>query len=333
MMYRMRHRSALTVLGLHRVLPESDPRRSGAMDSFTIEPGHFEELLSFLTAHYTVIGMGDVLDSLEWRRPLPGRALLITFDDGWADTYEYAAPALRARGLPAVVFVVGDRIGQRHAFWETEWHARLSRMKEEDSQRVWRHFENARAMPASLDERSDVLAQRLREYSLTDRWRWLDELAGGPVDFGKPQMMDDLQIRELSSTGFAVCGHGFTHEWFTRVADVTTEIDAYRRRLRELLGPALADERFLDVLSFPHGRYTEAILERLRAAGIRAFFTSDTCTNRLERGIPQSDVFGRLWLGPGSLSEGGRFAPDLVASRCFRASATSLGGQPSASYR
>jgi peptidoglycan/xylan/chitin deacetylase (PgdA/CDA1 family) len=53
----------------------------------------------------------------EWRRakerwqPLPGRAILITVDDGFRDFAEYAWPILRRYGFTALVFVVPDHVG------------------------------------------------------------------------------------------------------------------------------------------------------------------------------------------------------------------------------
>ena len=46
----------------------------------------------------------------EGRLP-PARAVVITFDDGYADTAELAAPLLTARGLHATVFLVSGRMG------------------------------------------------------------------------------------------------------------------------------------------------------------------------------------------------------------------------------
>ena len=40
---------------------------------------------------------------------LPKKPVIITFDDGYVDTYELAFPALKEYGMKAVVFVVGDR--------------------------------------------------------------------------------------------------------------------------------------------------------------------------------------------------------------------------------
>lgn len=50
-----------------------------------------------VTAYLSALRRGD--------HALLGRAVLITFDDGFADVLEVAAPALAARGLPATLYV------------------------------------------------------------------------------------------------------------------------------------------------------------------------------------------------------------------------------------
>jgi peptidoglycan/xylan/chitin deacetylase (PgdA/CDA1 family) len=60
-----------------------------------------------------VVSLGELLDGLEAGRPFRGE-LAISFDDGYLDNYEFAAPVLEAAGLPATFFVATDFIGSRH---------------------------------------------------------------------------------------------------------------------------------------------------------------------------------------------------------------------------
>jgi peptidoglycan/xylan/chitin deacetylase (PgdA/CDA1 family) len=66
----------------------------------------FDEQLDMLgRLGYTVVDLQAVLDYYVEGRPLPPRAVLITFDDGYHDNLENAARVLRKYGYPAVLFV------------------------------------------------------------------------------------------------------------------------------------------------------------------------------------------------------------------------------------
>lgn len=61
--------------------------------------------------HYNVIRLGDLPDFLSGKRPLPPRAVVITFDDGHVSTYQHAYPILRKYGFPATFFLYTDFLG------------------------------------------------------------------------------------------------------------------------------------------------------------------------------------------------------------------------------
>src|SRR3954453_22654852 len=53
---------------------------------------------------YHVVSFAALVDALERRDPLPNRAVVITFDDGWENQYRHAFPILRRFGLTATFF-------------------------------------------------------------------------------------------------------------------------------------------------------------------------------------------------------------------------------------
>ena len=66
------------------------------------------------TLGYTPVSLDAVRDHYLLGTPLPGRAVLITFDDGYRDNLENALPVLLRHGYPAVVFVpIGYLDGDR----------------------------------------------------------------------------------------------------------------------------------------------------------------------------------------------------------------------------
>jgi peptidoglycan/xylan/chitin deacetylase (PgdA/CDA1 family) len=66
----------------------------------------FEEQMELLgELGYTPVSLDAVRNHYVGGVPLPPRAVLITFDDGYRDNLENALPVLRRHGYPAVVFV------------------------------------------------------------------------------------------------------------------------------------------------------------------------------------------------------------------------------------
>jgi peptidoglycan/xylan/chitin deacetylase (PgdA/CDA1 family) len=100
--------SRLPILIYQRVAPSGSP----ALSRHRVTPEAFEQQLCHLrdTGYYSV-SLDDWRVARELRRPLPGRAIHITFDDGYCDFMTYAWPLLRKYGFSASVFVATDAIG------------------------------------------------------------------------------------------------------------------------------------------------------------------------------------------------------------------------------
>ena len=63
---------------------------------------------------YTVVGLDAVLAHYAEGEPLPPKAVLITFDDGYHDNLDNAAGVLKKYGYPAVLFVPIGYLDDRH---------------------------------------------------------------------------------------------------------------------------------------------------------------------------------------------------------------------------
>ena len=75
--------------------------------------------LAFLGRRCNVVPLTDALRALDRDDPLPPRAVALTFDDGYRDQLELAAPMLARLGLPATFFLVPGLLdGTARAWWE-----------------------------------------------------------------------------------------------------------------------------------------------------------------------------------------------------------------------
>jgi peptidoglycan/xylan/chitin deacetylase (PgdA/CDA1 family) len=102
----------LRVLMYHKVNDLPGNRMSMPISKFDEQMAYLGEL------GYTVVGLDDVLDHYVGGKPLAAGAVLITFDDGYRDNLQNAAPILHKYGYPAVQFVplgyVGDPLPLPH---------------------------------------------------------------------------------------------------------------------------------------------------------------------------------------------------------------------------
>jgi peptidoglycan/xylan/chitin deacetylase (PgdA/CDA1 family)/folate-dependent phosphoribosylglycinamide formyltransferase PurN len=106
---RLRRRTRCTVLLYHRV---NDTSR----DKLTTSVNRFLEHLALLRSRYPVVTLQEAREALAAGNYLGPNVVVITFDDGYADNYECAAPVLEHFRLPATFFVTAGLIGTPRPF-------------------------------------------------------------------------------------------------------------------------------------------------------------------------------------------------------------------------
>lgn len=124
-----------------------------AGDRLTVDPAGFEEQVRYLAAHgYTTLHAGEFVRCLRGEVPAPDRPVLLTFDDGYVDTWAYAYPILKRYKVKATLFLVtgwvSDAHRRRHTLedaWADAPAATLPPMPPHDAARA----ELARRGPAS----------------------------------------------------------------------------------------------------------------------------------------------------------------------------------------
>lgn len=79
----------------------------------------FRRQMAFLK-HWgaTVLSMSDAVRALRGEMPIPPRAVVLTFDDGYRSFIEHALPVLQRHGFPAIVYVLAQRAGDA-----ADWYA------------------------------------------------------------------------------------------------------------------------------------------------------------------------------------------------------------------
>lgn len=266
-------RHDVRILAYHRVLESIEPAGfTFDLDLISASAERFHEQMSLLRKRFHPMRFDEVLACLDAGRPLPRRAVLITFDDGYDDNYRIAYPILRDLGLSAMFFVSTGHIdsGAPYAY---DWLVHMLCLAPVPTLDVpelgvsWR-------LPDKRNGRRQIAAR------LLERLKGLDDATQGAViarlerEWGMPRRaghrdcrpMSWAQLREMSANGMEVGSHGVGHRMLAKLpaARMRAEIVGSRQRLQAKLGvPA-------QVISYPVGgadAFDEAVVTAVRAAG------------------------------------------------------------------
>ncbi len=315
--HRLRNADSLTVVTFHRTLCENDPRWATCDLDYTMPRDAFAQSLTFFRQHYNVVSMAQVLAARRGAATLPARALLVTFDDGWADNVEYALPELRAADVPGAVFVVADAVGRGQPFWQEQliaaWRAGALRLRDVASAAGVADMSGDETMAdmRHLIEHIEVLPAAER-----------DAVLGGfaaVLDDGVRHMVGPEELSALHRNGVHLGLHGKSHERLTTAGDTHAELEGARGILRDALRQADAQwhEPALSTMSFPHGAFDDRIVRLAFDAGYELMFTSVPVLNPV-RPAP-GGLLGRTGFeASGVLDAHRRFRPDWLAWYLFR---------------
>ena len=156
----------------------------------TLWPDQFEAQMAYLAdAGYTTITIDEMMDALENGTPLPEKPVIITFDDGYADNYEYAYPILKKYGFKATIFLIYDLTNTypNYLTWE-----QINEMKESGLI----HFESHTMTHANLAELNS--ADELR-HEIADSHDLLSEKLGYDMHYiAYPGGRVNTEIEEIT---------------------------------------------------------------------------------------------------------------------------------------
>lgn len=326
--HRLRNRQTLTVVTLHRVLRRGDPRWETTLPPWTLADDVFDKCLAFFKRHYSLVTLGDVKASIERTRPLPSRSLLITFDDGFADNFDYALPRLQKHSASAVVFITTDVIGREERLWTEDllWASGAGRISRQ--QVACLHTRLIGECPHDLEDAELIwdLVRRGPQLKEAQVHAALSMLGIELCRIKQPrQMLTRDEIAKLAISELSIGAHGKSHTALPFSSDIATELCRPRAILTDILTDIVAChgqgsvQDSVDAMSFPHGAYTSELIDQALDAGYKLVFTGDAELCGLERGLLKSPKVGRVDIDGRRLAPNGKFRPDVLAATLFTA--------------
>jgi peptidoglycan/xylan/chitin deacetylase (PgdA/CDA1 family) len=237
-------RARLSILIFHRVLATSDPLQEDVPDA-----AGFEARMRWVRDWFKVLPLGRATELL-YRGELPARSLAITFDDGYADNEEVAAPILQRLGLSATFFV---STGFLDGGWM--WNDRVIEALRAARGPVLDLSAAALgchtiATPEDRRRAIATLLTAIKHLEPERRQAATEEVVAAAGGSALPSpMMQSQQVRRLRSLGMEVGAHTVTHPILTRLGATAArdEMGASKESLQQILGEPVG------LFAYPNG--------------------------------------------------------------------------------
>lgn len=237
-------RGRLNILIFHRVLAEPDPISPDTPDATA-----FESQMRWVRDWFNVLPLEQAVQRLA-EGTVPARAAAITFDDGYADNEEIAAPILQRLGMTATFF-----ISTGYLAGDIMWNDRVieavrgSTVSELDLRRYGLASYDLSTLPARRAS-IDALLGEIKRLEPERRRALADTIVAKSRSPRPPAlMMRPHQLRSLRRMGMTIGAHTVSHPILTRLP--------LEQARDEIVGSKQALEQMLDetvtLFAYPNG--------------------------------------------------------------------------------
>lgn len=240
------HHGNLSILFFHRVVSVRDPLSPGEPTA-----DEFDTMMKWVQRQFTVIPLSEAVRRLT-DGSLPPAAAAITFDDGYRDNLEVAAPILKHHGLPATLFVASGFIDGGIMFNDVVIEAVRATSK---AMLELPELGLTQLPMGTLDQRRAALSRLLptiKHLPSEKRQQAVDTLAKrAHVTLPRDLMMTTAQLRQFAESGFEIGAHTENHPILAVLQDTEAHVEISRGR-DSLEG--MLDQR-ISLFAYPNGRW------------------------------------------------------------------------------
>ncbi|MBR4390572.1 MAG: polysaccharide deacetylase family protein [Bacteroidales bacterium] len=203
-----------------------------------------ERNFSYLKKHYHLIGLKDYLEAVREGKPMPRKAVVVTFDDGHVNNYQLLSVIQRLQ-IPVTIFLCSSIVGTNRHFW-------------------FRHSKEVKSQLVSL-----------KQLTNSERLKVLEQLGfEQQKEFADCQALTKDHIAEMKTVvdfQSHTCYHPILPQCDNEEAWI--EIARSKQQLESEFGLKTW------ALSYPNGDYSERDIRMTREAGYSCGVTVDSGYN------------------------------------------------------
>lgn len=242
------------ILYYHSVCDDPEQQRNYISTGITTSTASFREHMRILRSEYDPISLTDVASWLDGQTQLSNNSVVVTFDDGFADNYEVAAPLLEEFDIQGTFYLTAGCIEQQ----TLPWFSKIRYLLEQGVTKGARIRHPLSDLKADLSQpdgyrRGWLMFGECCAKTCGDKQNsWVnflaDQVQSTYDEDNAPRMMTWENARELHQRGHLLGNHTMSHPNMAYLSfeDQADEITSAHDMLTDRLG--VATQHF----SYPH---------------------------------------------------------------------------------
>lgn len=264
--FERRRNGLATVLMHHRVLPAGE-LRDYPFPSLALDVELFEREVEWLAAHCELRTVSEAIT----RDPSGARPVVaISFDDGYRDNLEHAAPILERHGARATFYVTTDFVSGASAMWYDRAAVAIAAVSDSELESAARaHGVEPQASGSTGGERIRAWVEALKRASSAARLAFVAQVEHAAPsgvlerELARFTPLSPGDVRDLARRGHEVGAHSISHEILPLCDDAALdrEVRGSREIVAEWTGASVGG------FCYPNGSHDLRVVEAVRRAG------------------------------------------------------------------
>jgi len=284
---RLLYKGKTIILMYHRVLKD-DGDFSFIQPGMYVTESVFESHMKYISNHFTMISMNDLLLSSQKNRlDRKNKYCIVTFDDGWLDNYSNAYPILKRYRVPATIFLTTSFIGTDKWFWPDKVNYLLI-MKYQEILKYLVRIDGVKGVDGDILKSIQSIIRQKSGYEMEGL---IDSIIGMLKSFPDEEieiLLDALyksvnlsfptssylltwdMVREMSDDLISFGSHTCSHKILPQVTskEAKNELEHSMQTLVE------KNISYIPVLAYPNGNYNQEIINIAKECGYKAAVTT-----------------------------------------------------------
>lgn len=257
-----------------------------------LEFSDFKKQILFFKKNFNLLSNDQFIEIINSKKLPKKKSILLTFDDGYLDHYQYVYPFLKKHNLSANFYPSIMCIKNKKVLDVNKVHFILEKEKNKEKilSLIFLYLKkylnktpeqikiNKINLTSRYDDKKTILIKRLLQnhIPLPFREKIVNKLFGDIVnisekEFSEKLYMNKKHIQELYKNNFTIGSHGYNHYWWGKLNEDEQEIEI-KKSINYLKKIKVFDKNFS--VCFPYGSYNLQTLNLLNKYKIKFALTT-----------------------------------------------------------